>query len=464
MSWTGVILAAGKGSRMNSKLSKVLHPVCGVPMVSYVAASIREAGVNRLVVIASPDIASAETLRSAVGDDALIVVQQEQLGTADALLQARESCQDVDKILVATGDAPLISGVTLEKLRSLHENSTSTITLLTSVLDSPDGLGRVCRGDNGSPAKIVEDIHADEPTLAIKEVNSGFYCFDAKWIWSSLTKISPSPSGEIYLTEIVELAALAGRPVSALGADDPTEVIGVNDRVQLAVATGIKREQIRRRCMLAGVTLEDPSTTYIDACVTIGEDTLVRPGSHLLGHTTIGSGSEIGPDTVLTDATVGHRSKVICSNAEFATIGDEVSIGPYSHLRRGTIVENNAYIGNFAEIKNSRIGMGTRVGHFSYVGDTVIGSNANIGAGTVTCNFDGKSKHSTLIGDRAFVGSGSMLVAPLEIGKDSSTGAGSVVTKDVLPETVVVGVPARTIDRTSNKSVPDKHDLRVERK
>jgi len=448
MKWAGVVLAAGIGVRMRSSVPKALHEVCGAPMVQHVADALRGAGVDRVVVVASPQLAAMPEFRRAVGDDADITIQPERLGTADALLAAREACADAERILSVHGDAPLLLPSTLEALTAAHGAQDATVTLLTARLDDPTGLGRVQRSRNGVPARVVEEVDADPATLSINEINSGCYAFQAEWLWQALTRITPSASGEAYLTDIVALAAGDGRPVGSVGADDPADVLGVNDRAQLADVEALMRDRIRRRWMLAGVTLRDPRSAYIDIGARLGQETVILPGTHLQGATTIGERCEIGPGAVLKDCIVGDGSRVVGSYCEAATIGRDVSIGPLSRLRPGTTIEDRAYIGSYAELKNSRVGSGAHIGHFSYLGDATLGRDVNIGAGTVTCNYDGTAKQRTTIGDRAFIGSGSMLVAPVTVGEGAITGAGAVVTHDVPPGATVAGAPARVLRKT----------------
>ncbi|MBI4306113.1 MAG: bifunctional UDP-N-acetylglucosamine diphosphorylase/glucosamine-1-phosphate N-acetyltransferase GlmU [Chloroflexi bacterium] len=441
--WCGVVLAAGKGVRMKSSTPKVLHPVAGIPMLAHVTLALRAASVGKVVVVVPAGAAESPAFLAAAGPEASLVDQLEPKGTADALLTAKDAVNSAANILLTYGDVPLLRAETLDKVMREHLRERPAITMLTAVVPDPRGLGRVVRDRSGAVTAVVEEKDADAGTFAIKEVNSGCYAFDAEWIWSTLPGIRRSNSGEFYLTDAIAFAIDSGRKVHAVTADDPTEVDGVNDRVQLAAVEGAMRERARTEHMLAGVTLIDPSTVYIDAAISIGQDTVIGPNTHLLGSTRIGARCEIGPNSYLRDAIVEDDTRVIASYIEGACIGQRVSIGPYSRIRPGTVIEDEAYVGNFGEIKNSRIGSGTHVGHFSYIGDATLGKRVNIGAGTVTCNFDGTAKHQTIIGDDAFIGSDTMLVAPISVGEGGRTGAGSVATKDVPPGVTVVGVPAR---------------------
>ncbi|MBI4219857.1 MAG: bifunctional UDP-N-acetylglucosamine diphosphorylase/glucosamine-1-phosphate N-acetyltransferase GlmU [Chloroflexi bacterium] len=443
--WCGVLLAAGKGVRMKSGTPKVLHAVGGMPMLAHVTRALTNAGVSRIVVVVPQGAQESPDFRAAAGPDADLVVQPEPKGTAEALLRARGAAGSGPNLLVINADVPLIRAETVRGVMTSHLEARPAITMLTAIVPDPRGLGRVVRDRSGGVTAVVEEKDADPATLAITEINSGCYAFDSEWVWDTLPRIRRSNSGEFYLTDAVAYAIDSGRRVHAVTADDACEVSGVNDRVQLAAAEAAMRERTRAWHMLAGVTLIDPGTTYIDAGVEIGQDTVIGPNTHLLGATRLGARCEIGPNSYLRDAVVSDDSRVIASYIESASVGRSVSIGPFSRIRPGTVIEDEAYIGNFGEIKNSRIGAGTHVGHFSYIGDATLGKRVNIGAGTVTCNFDGNAKHETTIGDDAFIGSDTMLVAPIKVGDRGRTGAGSVATKDVPPGVSVVGVPARPV-------------------
>jgi bifunctional UDP-N-acetylglucosamine pyrophosphorylase/glucosamine-1-phosphate N-acetyltransferase len=294
---------------------------------------------------------------------------------------------------------------------------------------------------------IVEEAEATAEQLAIQELNSGVYCFQAAWLWEALRRIPLSPKGEYYLTDLVGIAVSDGLSVQAISASDPNELIGINTRLHLAEAESILRQRINRDWMLAGVTLADPATSYIEAGVTIGQDTVIWPNTHLRGKTVIGANCTIGPNTIIADSQVGEQCKIIASVLEKAILEDHVEVGPFAHLRKGAHLARGVHMGNFGEVKNSYLGPDTKMGHFSYIGDATIGEDVNIGAGTITCNFDGERKNPTIIGSNVFIGSDTMLVAPVKLGDRARTGAGSVVTKDVQPDTLVVGVPARAIRR-----------------
>ncbi|MFQ5861213.1 MAG: bifunctional N-acetylglucosamine-1-phosphate uridyltransferase/glucosamine-1-phosphate acetyltransferase, partial [Dehalococcoidia bacterium] len=284
------------------------------------------------------------------------------------------------------------------------------------------------------------------------EVNAGVYCFQAGWLWEHLRQLAPGPEGEVYLTALVALAVDSGARVEGLRCEEPWEVLGVNHRVQLAQAEAVMRQRIRERWMLEGVTIVDPASTYIDASVELGQDTVIQPNTTLAGRTRVGRGCLLGPGSIIVDSTVGDRCRVVASMLEESVLEPDVDVGPFSHLRPGAHVESGVHIGNFVEVKQSRLAQGVRVGHFSYIGDASIGARANIGAGTITCNFDGVKKHRTVVEEEAFVGCDTMLVAPVKVGARAVTGAGSVVTKDVPPDTLAVGVPATTRPRRRKKA------------
>jgi len=437
-----VILAAGSSTRFHSSLVKVLHPLAGRPMIVYSVDLARSLGVQQPVLVVGND---ADRVREYLGDRVAYVEQSEQLGTGHAVMQAHPALAGRSRVvLVLYGDMPLQRAETLRRLVELHRASHAPVTMLTVLSDDSMGFGRILRDPiDHRVLGIVEEAVATPEQLAIRELNTGAYCFQAEWLWQHLPRIRLRPKGEYYLTDLIEMAVSEGHPVQALTIDDVTEVVGINTRAHLAWAEAILRHRINERWMLAGVTLVDPDTTYIEADVTIGQDTLILPGTHLKGQTVIGRGCMIGPHTWIQDATLGAGCVVRFSVVERATLEDDVDVGPFAHLRQGAHLAQGVHMGNFGEVKNAYLGPGTKMGHFSYLGDAVVGRDVNIGAGTITCNYDGQNKHQTLIRDGAFIGSDTMLVAPVEIGERSKTGAGSVVTHDVPPDSVVYGVPAR---------------------
>ncbi len=452
-SWTAIVLAAGLGKRMHSKKPKALHEIAGRPMLFHVLQTARDALESTcrdapfIVVLGH----GAEQVQAVLGDDVQCVRQAEQLGTGHAVAQAQEAAKDAAHVLVLNADIPLVTTGTIAALITAHRDAEADLTFLTAIVDEPRGQGRLQRDDAGHPVAIVEEADADAATMTGNEVNVGVYCFYGGWLWPHLSRIERSAAGEYYLTDLIGMAAAEGAKVVAVAAADPIEALGINDRAQLAQAEAVVRERIRRRHMLAGVTIVDPATTYIDADVTIGADTTLHPNTSLLGKTAVGEDCVVGPDSRLVDSAIGPGCRVVSSVVEQSTLEDGVSVGPFSHLRGGAHIGSGVHIGNFAEVKNSRLGRGVKMGHFSYIGDADVGENANIGAGTITCNFDGANKHRTVIGDGAFIGSDTMLVAPVTVGERARTGAGSVVNHDVPPDTLAVGVPAR-IRRKREKS------------
>jgi bifunctional UDP-N-acetylglucosamine pyrophosphorylase/glucosamine-1-phosphate N-acetyltransferase len=408
-------------------------------MVALVADAARAAGMDRQVLVVPP---GAAAVRDLLGGHATYVEQSEPLGTGHALLQARDSLSGVDEITVMTADAPLVRPESLESVEVEHRKSNASLTLLTAMMEDPGDLGRVIRNGHGVSA-IVEHGAADSETLAIREVNSGIYRMRASWLWPTLESITPSENGEVLLTDLVAAAVESKAGVTSVVASDASEVMGVNDRVQLAEAEAVMRRRLRKLWMLNGVAMPHPESVYIDVEVEIGEDTVIMPNTHVTGRTSIGAGCAIGPNSVVADSTIGANCVVQSSVVAGAELEDHVEVGPFCNIRPGTRVETNARFGTSVEVKGSRIGRGARVHHFSYIGDADVGDGVNVGAGTVTCNFDGAEKHRTRIGDGAFIGSGTMLVAPVDVGANARTGAGAVVTRDVPEGTLVVGVPAR---------------------
>ncbi len=445
MGCEALILAAGLGTRMKSDLPKVLHPLGGRPMLHWVVQACRHATGRAPYVVIGPQ---AERVRQAAGDVAAFIEQRERLGTGHAVLQARAQLAGKSThLLVVSADMPLLRPETLARLVENQQAHDGPLTMLTAEAEQARGFGRVLRDAQGRIQAVIEEAHATPEQRAIRELNVGAYCFRGDWLWGQLEALPLSPKGEYYLTDLVERAAREPGGVAAVSVEDRDETIGVNTREHLAQAEAALRARINRRWMLAGVTLVDPATTYIGSEVKLGQDTVILPNTHLEGRTVIGRGCRIGPNTIVRDSTIGDDCRVEASVVEGATLEEEVDIGPFAHLRQGAHLCRGVHMGNFGEVKNSRLGPGVKMGHFSYVGDATIGAEANIGAGTVTCNFDGERKHRTEIGAGAFIGSDTMLVAPVRIGEGARTGAGSVVTHDVPDHSVAVGVPARVIRR-----------------
>lgn len=435
-----VILAAGQSKRMKSELPKVLHPLAGKPMVQYSVEMAAELTSEKPLLVVGN---GADQVRQAVGDQVIYVEQREQLGTGHALLQTRPLLEgQSEMVAVWYADMPLLSADTLKRLLELHERK-GPITMLTVVADDPMGFGRILRDKAGQVVGIVEEAVATDAQKAIRELNCGVYCFDGHWLWPHLAQLPLSPKGEYYLTDIVAMAVAEGQVVEALKINDVTEVQGINDRTHLAQAEAAMRQRINEKWMLEGITLLAPALTFIDATVEIGQDTVVYPNTYLQGATTIGRQCRLGPNTIVRDSTVGNACTIEASVIEGAVLENGADVGPFSHLRKGAHLAKGAHVGNFGEVKNSYLGPGSKMGHFSYLGDATVGEDVNIGAGTITCNYDGQRKHRTIIEDGAFIGSDTMLVAPVRVGAGAKIGAGSVVTHDIPPGSIAYGVPAR---------------------
>ena len=443
------MLAAGKGTRMKSQTHKVLHKICGVEMVSLVVGAARDAGLDPIVVV----VPRHETaFRSLLESSVVYAEQTEPLGTGHALLQAEPALEHVENVLVLNGDVPLMSSDTLRALLTAHQRREACITLLVSTSTRPDGLGRIIRSPSGAICAVVEEEDADEEARSIEEINGGIYCFRRSWLWDNLATLPPSPSGEIRIPDLVGLAAEQEMAIESIQPGSGYEAQGVNTRAELAQAEAVLRDRIRHRWMIDGVTISDPLSVYIDATAELGEDTVLLPNTHISGGTRIGRGCEIGPNSVVSNSRIGDDCRIVSSAIEDSTLEGKVQVGPFSRVRGGAHLESGVYIGTSVEVKGSRLGAGTKSSHFSYIGDADVGANVNIGAGTVTCNYDGERKHKTTIGDDAFIGSDSMLVAPVEVGARSSTGAGAVVTKDVPSDSLAVGVPARVAPKKRGPS------------
>lgn len=448
---TAVLLAAGQGTRMKSNLPKVLHTIAGKPMIWHALQAISQSTTEKPLVVVGH---GADEVTKYLGDSALTVLQEPQLGTGHAVMQAEAALKGkTDLVVVCYSDMPLLRGETLQKLVETQKNNKGPISMLTVVADDPRGFGRIVRKADGTVEAIVEEYVATPEQLKIKELNVGGYCFDADWLWDALQRIPKNPKkGEYYLTDTVELATKDGLPVQATLMDDVEETIGINTRVHLAEVETAMRRRINEGHMLNGVTMIDPASTYIEASVKIGKDTVIMPNTYLHGKTEIGEGNVIGPNSIIRDTKIGNFCKVLASVTEGAVLDDYVDMGPFARLRKGAHLGNHVHMGNFGEVKDSHLQEGVKMGHFSYIGNAQIGANTNIGAGTITCNYDGEKKHATEIGEDVFIGSDTMLVAPLTIGAGARTGAGSVVTKNVAEDTLVVGVPARAIKKLERKA------------
>ncbi len=427
---------------MKSSLPKVLHPILGRPMLAWVLDAAREATGARPLVVYSP---ATESVRDAFVEDADFALQDEPRGTGDALRAAIGALPDgVAEILVVSGDVPRVEASLLRELVDQRRLDHAAMAITVVALYDPAGLGRVLRNEAGGVERIVEEKDATDEERETPEINAGLYAFDAEWLRGRIGSLSPSKAtGELYLTDLVELARADGRVVASLDVDDDGRLTGINDRAQLAQAEWDTRTEINAGHMREGVTMRDPSTVYVDAGVVLGQDVTIEPNVIIRGSTSVGEGTTIGAGSHIVDSTIGRDCLVWASVIESSKIEDGAKIGPFSHLRPGSHVGRDAEVGNFAEIKNSRLGAGVKSHHMSYLGDADVGAGTNVGAGTITANFDGQRKHRTTIGERVFLGVDTMLRAPVTLGDGSKTGAGAVVTRDVPPGKLAVGVPAR---------------------
>ena len=434
-----IVLAAGKGTRMKSDLAKVLHPLAGVPMLSFTLDLARSLQPNRLVVVVGAQRDLVKERFAAKG--VIFVDQEEQLGTGHAVLMAAPGLEGFQgTVLILCADVPLLTEATIRKFLRFHEDGQATVSVLITRLENPRGYGRILREESGHLLRIVEEKDLPTGEEAIKEINTGIYCVESSFLFEVLSSLSnQNAQGEYYLTDIVEKASLQGKKALGFLAEDSSEVMGINTRLDLARAGEWFRQKIAERHMLAGVTLIDPKTTYIDQEVKIGRDTVIYPNCYLCGKTSLGENCVVEPGCKVTDTKVGNFVTIKASSviAE-SVIEDHVDVGPFAHLRPQTVLREGSRIGNFVEVKKSIVGRGTKANHLSYIGDATLGEKVNIGAGTITCNYDGRTKHPTIIEDGVFVGSNTELVAPLKIGRGSIIGAGSTITKEVPPDTLAV--------------------------
>ncbi len=443
-----IILAAGKGTRMKSDLVKVLHPLLGVPMLSYpIDLSLNGINSGKTIVVVGYQ---GEKIRAHFTDEQLTFVDQgDPIGTGHAVLCTEHHLKGFKgRVLILCGDVPLLKRDTVRRFIDAHKGNGSAITVMTAILENPAGYGRIVRIDGGVVRRIVEERDASPPEMAIKEVNAGIYCVDSPFLFEALRQVSAdNAQGEYYLTDIVAIANQQGKRAYGFAVEDPTEVMGINTRVDLAKADEILRNELLTQMMLDGVTLIDPKTTYIDKTVRVGRDTTIYPNCSLQGETVIGERCIVEPNSQITDSKISNDVAIKASSvvAE-STINEGASIGPFARLRPGTVVKREAKIGNFVEVKKSIIGEGSKANHLTYLGDTTVGRDVNVGAGTITCNYDGKKKHPTVIEDDVFVGSNVELVAPVTVKRGSTIGAGSTITKDV-PE------DALAISRSKQKTI-----------
>lgn len=448
MDTRAIVLAAGQGTRMKSNQPKVLHPLLGKPMVRY-ALDAAQAVTKQIPILIVGH--GASLVKEILGDIAEFATQEEQLGTGHAVRQAESLLQEfAGLILVTSADMPLLKNETLASLVRTQKDNSGPMTLLTVIGDDSHGFGRIIRTVDNSVSAIVEESQATLEELSIREYNVGAYCFKSDWLWKALSEIKVSPKGEYFITDLVEIARNQGNKVKAISVEDPGEAQGINTRIHLAEATALLKKRINEKWMTEGVTLIDPAATYIESDVHIGKDTIIWPGTYLKGRAYIGENCEIGPNTIIHDSLVGNGCAVLESVLEHAVVENDVEIGPYCHLRKGAHLASHVHMGNFGEVKDSYLAQGTKMGHFSYIGNARIGQNVNIGAGTITCNYDGARKNITEIGANVFIGSDTMLVAPVKIGDGAKTGAGAVVNHDVAPGETVVGIPAKPIKKKAS--------------
>lgn len=440
MEAAAIVLAAGAGTRMKSKKPKVVHEVLGKPLVRWVVDAAHAAGIERIVTVVGHEREQVEPLVEADTD---VVVQPERRGTADAVAVCADALADFDgSLVVLSGDCPLITPDTVRRLVDMREQADAAVVVLTMELENPYGYGRIVRDRVGAVERIVEQKDANSAEASICECNSGFYCFDARALFDALGQVDDdNAQGEFYLTDVLAICRAAGRPVLALPTDDPTECLGVNSRMQLAEATKFAQRRINQAHMAAGVTMTDPDQVWIGPDVVLEQDVELLPQTFLMGSTRVGEDSVVGPNSRLTDTVVGRGCTVDETVAVEAQIDDGATAGPRAYLRPAAHLCEGAKAGTHVEIKKSTVGKGSKVPHLSYIGDATIGEDVNIGAGSITCNYDGKRKHPTTIGDGAFVGSDTMMVAPVNIGAGAIIGAGSCIAKDVAPDALALTRP-----------------------
>ncbi|GAB7387218.1 bifunctional UDP-N-acetylglucosamine diphosphorylase/glucosamine-1-phosphate N-acetyltransferase GlmU [Bacillaceae bacterium] len=439
-----VVLAAGQGTRMKSKRVKVVHPVCGKPMLQYIIDRLLELRVEETIVVVGH---GAEQVRAALQGNVSYALQEKQLGTGHAVLQCEGRLRGKQgTTIVLNGDVPLLTTQTLAALFAAHEASQAAATVLTTRVEEPFGYGRIVRGDAGEVLRIVEEKDATAEEKRIREINTGTFCFDNEKLFAALKRIdNRNAQGEYYLTDVIEILRRQGERVDAYVTPDETETVGINDRVALAKAEAILRKRINEKHMRNGVTLLSPEHTFIEADVVIGADTVIYPGTVIRGRTTIGEGCEIGPNSEIVNARIGDRVSVKHSVVQESTIEAGTSIGPFAHIRPGSEIARHAKIGNFVEVKNARIGEGSKASHLSYIGDAEIGSGVNIGCGAITVNYDGEEKHKTIVEDGAFVGCNTNLIAPVKVGKEAYIAAGSTITHDVPAKALAIARERQTI-------------------
>lgn len=431
-----LILAAGKGTRMKSDMPKVIHKVNGIPMITKIIDTLSELNPEENILILGH---KKEEVLKVVGENCDYVLQTEQLGTGHAVIQAKEKLKGYDgDVMILCGDTPLLRESTLKSLYEYHKESGAVTTILTSIYENPFGYGRIVKED-GLVKAIVEEKEASEEIKKIKEVNAGVYCFNSKELFKALDKIdNNNEKGEYYLTDVIGIQVSENKKVQSFILEDKMEILGVNSKVELAQAGKVLRDRKNRELMEEGVILIDPETTYVEESVKVGRDTVLYPGVVLQGKTVIGENCEIIGNSRIIDSVLGNNIRVESSVIEESILEDGVTMGPFAHIRPKSLLKEKVHIGNFVEVKKSTLEKGVKAGHLTYLGDAQVGENTNIGAGTITCNYDGVNKFKTVIGKDAFIGSDSMLVAPVNIGEKALIGAGSVITKDVPSNSLAV--------------------------
>tara|TARA_B100001142_G_scaffold166721_1_gene166668 strand:+ start:2797 stop:4158 length:1362 start_codon:yes stop_codon:yes gene_type:complete len=449
--WLTVILAGGRGERMQSSLPKVMHKICGKEIIRHVLDNVYELHTGSIILVVSPEDSS--TIHEVIDKDCIFISQDIPLGTAHALQQVKDNLpMDNKNLIVIYGDNVLDDRNLITSVMKQHIDKNSDITLLTKNLDNPEGYGRIIKNDSGDIIGIVEQRDLLPEQESINEISGGIYCFRIDWLKDNLDKVAQSKiTKEFYLTELIAIAHGQGHHIDSYLDTSSIEIMGVNNKLELSIAEKIIQKKILNNLMINGITIKDPYTTYIDSDVKLGKDSIILANTHLCGRSIFGERSTIGPNSIIRDTIVGDDCKIVNSFVEKSELKNKVSIGPFSHIRPDCILHTNVHIGNYVETKNSDIGENTKIGHFGYIGDSKIGMNVNIGAGTITCNYDGKEKHTTTIQDGSFIGSDTMLIAPVNIGQNVITGAGSVVNRDVPNNSKVIGAPAKIINNRGKK-------------
>lgn len=440
MKTKALVLAAGQGTRMKSNGSKVLHKVFGKSLVEYPILAAKHIGVEEICLIVGH---KAEDVKAALGESVSYVLQKEQLGTGHAVMQASDFIADADEVMILCGDTPLITAETLKKMLDFHREKENSVTVLSTFMEDPTGYGRIVRSESGNMLKIVEQKDASEEEKRINEINGGIYTFDGKLLQYALSKLTNNNAqGEYYLTDTIEILLAEGHKVDAIAIEESDDIAGVNSRIQLAGVTQVMKERINEKHMANGVTLIDPSNTYIEPDVVIGKDTIIEPGCMLQGKTTIGEGCRIGYNTKLTNMTIKDHVDIEISVLTDSFVDEGTHVGPFAYVRPNSHIGKNIKVGDFVEVKNATIGDGTKIAHLTYVGDADVGEKVNFGCGTVVVNYDGEKKHRTTIGNNAFIGCNTNLVSPVVVEDNAYTAAGSTITNTV-PENSLAIARAR---------------------